>query len=82
MKIEINLFNYKVRLKPSTNSVSNDFQVGDILSVPLVGHTKHFFVYMGSGLTVGWGIQEKKLSINLEGVVEWENLKRIKNQYY
>lgn len=30
------------------------FQVGDILSVPLFAHTRHFIVYVGSGETIGW----------------------------
>lgn len=64
------------------NSVKQDFQAGDILSVPLVGYTKHFFVYVNDGLTVGWGRRENKLSLNSEGIVEWKKLKVINNKYY
>ncbi|BAU65553.1 hypothetical protein STA3757_29410 [Stanieria sp. NIES-3757] len=38
-----------------------EFQVGDILSIPLKGHTRHFFVYVGNKLTVGWGPKNKKM---------------------
>ena len=31
------------------------FKIGDILSVPLFAHTRHFFVYIGDGKTDGWG---------------------------
>lgn len=32
-----------------------EFLVGDILSVKLFAHTRHFFVYMGNGETIEWG---------------------------
>ncbi len=82
MELELKFFNYKVKLKSSVNQVRKNFQIGDILSVPLVGYTKHFFVYVGNGLTVGWGMRDKKLSINSEGIVEWKQLKIVDNQYY
>jgi hypothetical protein len=31
------------------------FQLGDILSVELFAHTRHFFVYIGNGKIVEWG---------------------------
>ncbi|MEL4896000.1 lecithin retinol acyltransferase family protein [Crocosphaera sp. Alani8] len=31
------------------------FQVGDILSVPLFAHTRHFFVFIGDGKVIEWG---------------------------
>ena len=31
------------------------FQIGDILSVDLVAHTRHFFIYIGNGKIVEWG---------------------------
>ncbi|MBD2206863.1 lecithin retinol acyltransferase family protein [Calothrix sp. FACHB-1219] len=31
------------------------FQVGDILSVELFAHTRHFFVYVGNGEIIEWG---------------------------
>lgn len=31
------------------------YQEGDILSVPLFAHTRHFFVYIGDGEVIGWG---------------------------
>ncbi|CAN1209257.1 LRAT domain-containing protein [Tumidithrix helvetica PCC 7403] len=32
-----------------------ELQIGDILSVELVAHTRHFFVYIGNGKIVEWG---------------------------
>lgn len=31
------------------------FQIGDILSVSLFAHTRHFFVYVGEGEIIEWG---------------------------
>ena len=31
------------------------FEIGDILSVELFAHTRHFFVYIGGGKIVEWG---------------------------
>ncbi|NES64737.1 MAG: hypothetical protein F6K24_05480 [Okeania sp. SIO2D1] len=31
------------------------FQIGDILSVQLFAHTRHFFVYIANGETIEWG---------------------------
>jgi hypothetical protein len=81
MEIDSNFFQFRVRFKTSSNRSSQDFQVGDILSIPLKAHTKHFFVYVGSGLTVGWGIREKKLSLNPEGIVDWKQLKKVNERY-
>ncbi len=58
-----------------------NFQVGDILSVPLAGHTRHFFVYVGNGLTVGWGLKNKNNFISGEGKVEWKSLFKSQNIY-
>lgn len=49
-------------------------QIGDILSVPLVIYTRHFFVYLGEGLTVSWGLKNKKDLINNLGIVEYKSL--------
>ena len=81
MEIESNFFQFQVNFKTSANPERQNFQVGDILSVPLVGHTKHFFVYMGDGLTVGWGRREK-LSVISEGIVEWKKLKVFNDRYF
>jgi hypothetical protein len=58
-----------------------DFQVGDILSVSLAGHTRHFFVYVGNDLTVGWGPKNKKIFVGSEGTVEWKSLLKNQNMY-
>ena len=81
MKINSNFFQFRFQFKTSNNRSNPDFQIGDILSIPLKAHTKHFFVYAGNGLTVGWGRREKKLSFNPEGIVEWKQLKKVNNQY-
>jgi hypothetical protein len=59
-----------------------DFQVGDILSVSLAGHTRHFFVYIGNGSTVGWGPKNKKHFLDNEGIVEWKSLLESKSRYF
>ena len=82
MRIEFNFFNSSYGSQSSGKSSNDEFQIGDILSVPLVGYTKHFFVYVGDGLTASWGMRKQKLAIASEGIVEWKRLRLINNRYY
>ena len=82
MEIESNFFKLSVNLKSSKFRPQQDFQTGDILSIPLKAHMKHFFVYVGEGLTVGWGRKEKNIFLNSEGIVEWKHLEEIDRQYF
>jgi hypothetical protein len=50
------------------------FKVGDILSVPLFAHTRHFFVYIGNGETVGWGPWDGMSWMGGKGYVERKTL--------
>lgn len=59
-----------------------EFQVGDILSISLKGHTRHFFVYVGNKLTVGWGPKNKKSLIWTEGIVEKKYLIKKRFKYF
>ena len=58
------------------------FKVGDILSVSLAGHTRHFFTYVGNSLTVGWGPKNKKHFIGNIGQVEYRYLIKINSIYF
>lgn len=57
------------------------FLVGDILSVPLAGHTRHFFVYVGDYLTVGWGPRNKKHFLSNTGEIQYRYLIKNNNVY-
>lgn len=59
-----------------------NFHVGDILSVSLAGHTRHFFVYIGDSLTVGWGPKSKKHFLGNVGQVEYKSLVKVDGRYF
>ena len=82
MGIGSNFFKLSIKLKSPKCDLKQNFQVGDILSVPLKAHTKHFFVYVGNNLTIGWGRREKNIFLNSEGIVERKQLKKVDSQYF
>lgn len=57
------------------------FQVGDILSVPLFAHTRHFFVYIAEGETVGWGPWDGMSWMGGKGHVERKALFKVGSEY-
>jgi hypothetical protein len=59
-----------------------NFQVGDILSVSLAAHTRHFFVYIGNNLTVGWGLKNKTQFLGNEGTVKRKYLIKSNCEYF
>ena len=57
------------------------FQVGDILSIPLFAHTRHFFVYFDDGETVGWGPWDGISWMGGKGHVERKVLLKVETEY-
>lgn len=57
------------------------FKVGDILSVPLFAHARHFFVYIGNGETVGWGPWDGISWMGGKGHVERKTLSEVGTEY-
>jgi hypothetical protein len=57
------------------------FKVGDILSVPLFAHARHFFVYVGNGETVGWGPWDGMSWMGGKGHVERRMLSKVETEY-
>ena len=57
------------------------FKIGDILSVPLFAHTRHFFVYIGDGKTVGWGPWDGMSWMGGKGHVEKKELFKVGSEY-
>lgn len=58
-----------------------EFQVGDILSVPLFAHTRHFFVYVGSGEAVEWGPWDGMSWMGGKGHVKRTTLFKVGSDY-
>lgn len=57
------------------------FQVGDILSVSLFAHTRHFFVYVDERETIGWGPWDGMSWIGGKGHVERKALFKVSSEY-
>lgn len=57
------------------------FQIGDILSVPLFAHTRHFFVYIGNGETIGWRPWDGMSWTGSKGHIERKALVKAGSEY-
>lgn len=57
------------------------FQVGDILSVKLLAHTRHFFVYVGNGEIIEWGPWDGISWIGGKGHVARKRLFKVGSEY-
>lgn len=57
------------------------FHIGDILSVPLFAHTRHFFVYLGNRETVGWRPKDGVSWMGSEGYIERKELVKVNSEY-
>lgn len=57
------------------------FQVGDILSVELFAHTRHFFVYIGNGKIVEWGPWDGMSWMGGKGHVARRELFKVGSEY-
>lgn len=57
------------------------FQVGDILSILLFAHTRHFFVYFDDGETIGWGPWDGISWMGGKGHVERKVLLKVETEY-
>ncbi|MBD2000689.1 lecithin retinol acyltransferase family protein [Leptolyngbya sp. FACHB-541] len=58
-----------------------EFQVGDILSVELFAHTRHFFVYVGKGEIIEWGPWDGISWIGGKGHVARKELFNVGSEY-
>lgn len=57
------------------------FQVGDILSVSLLAHTRHFFVYLGNGEIIEWGPWDGISWMGGKGHVAQKELFKVGSEY-
>lgn len=57
------------------------FQVGDILSVDLLAHTRHFFVYVGNGEIIEWGPWDGISWMGAKGHVSRKELFKVGTEY-
>lgn len=53
------------------------FQVGDILSISLFAHTRHFFVYVSSGEIIEWGPLDGISWMGGKGRVDRKNFSKL-----
>lgn len=57
------------------------YQVGDILSVKLFVHTRHFFIYVGNGEIVDWGPWDGTSWMAGKGNVYRKELLKVGSEY-
>jgi hypothetical protein len=57
------------------------FQVGDILSISLFAHTRHFFVYVGSGEIIDWEPWDGISWMGGKGHVDRKELFKVGGEY-
>lgn len=58
-----------------------EFKIGDILSVELFAHTRHFFVYVGDGEVIEWGPWDGISWIGGKGHVAKKELFKVDSEY-